>query len=589
MITFKEAKQISFKFFKEACEHLNFDPKHALILLETLPFNQHAPCIMLNNNTLLINKDWFNKQINLKSLTPIRQTMYYHARIMYKKSIGNSNPLDSHYDAMAFSYTFMMIKGLHLAFPPIKESEIIKKRIINILHNEFNIDCQLDNSPHHPNLKKLRLTSEAEQKYIHKSRAEQRNTRIRIIDVIEKGTKDNPFENIYEACDFVCQEEKKYYQKDTYLNTTIAKTEYFYDPTFKIFRLPWAMPHVTLYKNDLHNNGFFINHLLSGRFSIKPNLYGRKFLYRGQSQYFDPCVPSLFRDKKCTYFLQDLIWGQEMRLLIKSHPLVKLLELGIDILHDNFIFEMNYGGLTQHYYNKSPFLDLTSDIEAAKFFAVTNYSSEKDEYNSVLDTNNLGVLYYYSIEMPTAFLEHPNYHLSTIGKQVFMRSGAQHGFLLRIDKGLNFNSLKETHKVFFKHHPSISEEIFERSQKGHIFFPEDALEKAWKMKMDENKKCPKVSIETVKYNHFLNRNETISSLINKLEKEGISVDKSYTPCFTPELLKEYYTDIKNGWWDYFCEDIYFYGSDGDLYKDELRNIQYRNEYKWAFHKWRPFR
>ncbi len=588
MITFKEAKQISSRFFNEACEHLNFNPKDVLIIYETFPFNNSVPCRMLNNHTLLINKDWFNKQINLKSLTPIRMLMYFHARIMYKRSIGSSNLPDSFYDAMAFSYAFMMIKGLHLKFPPIKAFEIIKKLIINILHNEFNIDCQLDNSPQHPSCKKLSLTFEAEQKYIYKSCSERENPKIKIIDPIEKGTKDKPFDNIYEACDFVCQEEKKYYQKDTYLNTTIAKTEYFYDPNFRIFRIPWAMPHVTLYKNELHNNGFFVNHLLSGRFSIKPNLYGRKFLYRGQSQYFDPCVPSLFRNENCTYFLKDLIWGQEMYLLIKSHPLVKLLESGIDILHDKFIFEMNYGGLTQHYYNKSPFLDLTSDIEAAKFFAVTNYFSEKDEYKPVLDTNKLGVLYYYSIKMPTAFSEHSNYHLSTIGKQVFMRSGAQHGFLLRMDKGLNFNSLKEVHKVFFKHQPSISEEIFEKSKKGHIFFPEDILEKAWKMKMNENRKYPKVSIETVKYNHSLNKNETINSLINKLEKEGITVDKFYTPCFTPQLLEEYYADIKNGWWDNFCEDIYFYGSDGDLYKDELRDIQHRNEYKWAFHKWRPF-
>ena len=98
----------------------------------------------------------------------------------------------------------------------------------------------------------------------------------------------------------------------------------------------------------------------------------------------------------------------EMQLLIKSHPLVKLLSNGVDILHKNFSFFINYGGLAQHYYNKTRFLDLTSDMEAMKFFATTNYNWNNDEYTPVLDTNELGIIYCYELQMPDAF--HLHYH-----------------------------------------------------------------------------------------------------------------------------------------------------------------------------------
>ncbi len=44
-----------------------------------------------------------------------------------------------------------------------------------------------------------------------------------------------------------------------------------------------------------------------------------------------------------------------------------------------------------------------------------------------------------------------------------------------------------------------------------------------------------------------------------------------------------YLALKN-WWEKFCDDIYFQGGDGELYRDELKNIRHRPEYKWAFEK-----
>ena len=67
-------------------------------------------------------------------------------------------------------------------------------------------------------------------------------------------------------------------------------------------------------------------------------------------------------------FTAEMIRGQEMRILMMSHPLVQLLDLGVELCGMVYRFEMNLFGLTQHYYNKTSFLDLTSDPQVAAFF-----------------------------------------------------------------------------------------------------------------------------------------------------------------------------------------------------------------------------
>ena len=56
------------------------------------------------------------------------------------------------------------------------------------------------------------------------------------------------------------------------------------------------------------------------------------------------------------------------------------------------------------------------------------------------------------------------------------------------------------------------------------------------------------------------------------------------PSFTPAELDEYYQDIKNGFWEEFCNKIYFAGKNGEKLKTAFLNIPNREEYKWAFLK-----
>lgn len=77
--------------------------------------------------------------------------------------------------------------------------------------------------------------------------------------------------------------------------------------------------------------------------------------------------------------------------------------------------------------------------------------------------------------------------------KIFMRSGSQHGFLLNMERGLDFNTIPYVHKVFFKQDDDITRKIFESSESGKKFFPSDILEMAWKEKMRQNLKERRIS------------------------------------------------------------------------------------------------
>lgn len=109
------------------------------------------------------------------------------------------------------------------------------------------------------------------------------------------------------------------------------------------------------YFNNAPSESFVMSRLASGRYSLKPNLHERKFLFRGETEFHSPCTPSLFRKNEQKQYIEELAIGQEMELLMLSHPLVQLLDLGVELNGQQFRFEMNLLGLTQHYYNKTCF------------------------------------------------------------------------------------------------------------------------------------------------------------------------------------------------------------------------------------------
>ena len=245
------------------------------------------------------------------------------------------------------------------------------------------------------------------------------------------------FENIYEARDYILSLEAKVLAKDINRKSTpICINPPQYNVPFDKYIKNAIIPMDSLdysysaYFNYADDDKFIMTRLNSGRYSLNPNLRNRKFLFRGESEFHPICKPNLYRNPKKQYFLDSFIYGDEMIRLILSHPLVQLLDLGIKLNNKLCRFEMNYYGLLQHYYNKTSLLDLTSDISVALFFATQEYDPKYDKYSPITDKNHeVGIIYYYDIDIDRDFkLEVNGELLTTIGLQVFPRSGRQKGF-----------------------------------------------------------------------------------------------------------------------------------------------------------------
>lgn len=575
-------------YLKEACEPLNIVP-------DTIKFQNNIfpliPFYNPNNDCIEINPQSLNFLIQNKKPTVIRMAIYKSVYIYYQKVQGISEN-DMELEADAYCLALGTVLGLHLLDEviPGKDMNDLWKRVFRLLKEIFQVDCciqsvscQKGNTRH--NRKIIALTRKARKEYEAWMNRKKLAPLINDLTEEELGSQNNPFPTIEAAKRFVKEEERKAYLADDFLRQRIEREPFVFDGIQ--FKVEWASPFVAHQANNFPTDAFIVNEVhrkgeFGFRYSLKPNLYQRKFLYRGQSQFFSPCKPNLFRSKKSNY-LEDLIWGNEMTLLVKSHPLVRLFEHGIDLLHDNFRFSVNYGGLQQHYYNKTSFLDLTSNIDAACFFAVSDYDAVKDEYTMHRDDGKLGVLYYYDLEMPGAF--HPQFdgtHLSVIGKQVFMRSGQQHGFLFQVPKDADFNTLPHVHKVFFRHDDTVTQRIFEKAMQGKKYFPDDLLESHWKKYNVIYKERKEVSLGAVKENLKFNKNETVNSLTRQLNDLGYHVEKNLSTSFDKDELHAYYQDIRNGFWSEFCHDIYFLGPENDFYREMLLQAENNPNYREFF-------
>lgn len=382
------------------------------------------------------------------------------------------------------------------------------------------------------------------------------------------------FHNIDDALAYVLNNEQKALAEDSKRQKAPVCIPFGLPPVGQIAVNSLDYP-LNGYFNSAPSNSFIMSRLASGRYSLKPNLCKRKYLFRGETEFHSPCTPNIFRNKKQKRYIGELATGQEMMLLLLSHPLVQLLDLGVELNGHLYRFEMNLFGLTQHYYNKTSFLDLTSNPQVAAFFATTSYDWRTDSYSPILDGNHLpGVLYYYSLDIESDFSMTP---LSTIGLQVFPRSGRQYGFLYNVEKGQDFNLLPKLQMVRFNHDSVISKRIFDEFHGGVDLFPDDILMEHWKT---FNRDKMVLSNRTVLANQIMNRNSSVEELTRELEGLGYEI-QNYVPAFTQDELDIYYGAVKNGLWEEFCSAIYIPGDDGSKLA-ALKSLPSDHRYRWAF-------
>lgn len=185
---------------------------------------------------------------------------------------------------------------------------------------------------------------------------------------------------------------------------------------------PWGA-----YVNNGTNEDFIVTRLDSGRYALKPNLRDRPYLYRGQNTFHPQIVSGFYRGSKEEKLIANLKVA-DFFLLLKSHPLFRLFDSGINLddCSKTLFLEMNYYGLAQHYGFSTGLLDFSSDIEVSAFFAATKWLAA-DKY-CLFNNPKIpyGVIFLYTVHPLTSFTSEG---FSSIGLQVFPRSGQQKGFL----------------------------------------------------------------------------------------------------------------------------------------------------------------
>lgn len=534
---------------------------------------------------------------------------YKLARIwqQYLKT-GEQRIFEQDKDSDDFANALGIIKGLPQIDVPVNENVIKlfghnpfdRKGAIRMLRDEFGIDCKEVQAFDQINKEKrtvVTLTDEArQQRETELLKLYQESISLPLPKITEGqlGSKNNPFENVDAAAAFILQLEKERLAADPY-RQAIATEQYYFDDERGYFRISWASPHVSYYPFDGTTSSDFVVNQLSERpghhgeiprFSIKPALANNKFLFRGQSQYYDKCVPGLFRVKDNVarhQYVDDVIQINELEVLLRQHPLVRLFEQGFYLLHEFFRFRVDYVGLAQHYYNHTPMLDLTSDMEVAKFFAVTWLNMDKDRYEKYTG-DKLGVLYYYDLA-PDAFTrrEGRNYLVETIGKQPFMRSGNQYGFLIRLDDTMDFNQLPEVRCVFFRHDKAITDRIFAASGNGDKYMPQEMLRTHWHKRMNDEKARNEISTEALQLNFRNNPGMSHNSIVKELRSKGFHISSKNKQCFSEEELDQYYASALDFWRE-FCSNIHIYSPEGALLHKHLQNLPNDTRYRWAFYK-----
>ena len=335
-------------------------------------------------------------------------------------------------------------------------------------------------------------------------------------------------------------------------------------------------PHKAYY-NHANEHDFIVSRTNSGRTTLCPNLKTKPFLYRGQNKLYDRILSSFERyglEEK----LKHNLLTEDFIALLRTHPIFMMFDRGVklDGADNVFFFNMNYYGLAQHYGFKTAVIDFTSDIDVAAFFACTKYVGN-DIYEPITNTNEnpYGVIYIHHID-PNATLKICGF--TTIGLQLYPRTGIQKGFLYN-DTGYYPQVDQLVQPLLFRHNPEVSRRLFDKMDCGKKLFPNDNLAKFAKEIQDSNV----VSGETFALNLYSNHEDAHTNE-ERLLKLGISIDWHKRMLFTPETLDGFYVDLKNGYWEQFCNQIYFGGKNNQKLKESLLNIPNNSDYSHFFVK-----
>lgn len=323
---------------------------------------------------------------------------------------------------------------------------------------------------------------------------------------------------------------------------------------------------------------YVLNRLASGRYALKPNITRQGILFRGDARFHE-----VFRSR---YGQKEIIGhGQEVRekiipvnvkrsdfeIAIESFPLYKMLKKGIVLPNGKRLVMENPFGLAYAYDHPTPFIGLTSDLDVASFYAVTEYDTVSGKYRPV--TTGMGVIYVFELRFPFSL----TMGLSSLGRLLFPRTLHQKTFLLNISPEYDFNKTAVVTGFVFNQDAALSKAIYDKFEGGEILAPKDDF------LLKKVKSFPKNAVSEQGFIRNLSENEGDSRWENEsiLGRAGIRIDRTFNPAFTYEELRDVYSNIAN-YWQLMMDSVFIGGNHSKEIKAFLMSLPWNPDYAHYF-------
>ena len=239
---------------------------------------------------------------------------------------------------------------------------------------------------------------------------------------------------------------------------------------------------------DPNSDSVFVVQTSPRHFRLMPGPEFSPRLYRGQNEFYDSCIPSMYRNRKPIDIVYWVAKWLELNFVLNEHPAcLWLRELEIEGLR----FEFNIQGIAQHYGFPTALLDLSRSKDVAMFFATCRYDNKSNTYYPLKS----GKAVLYTIDLREMLLENEGQSSALpLGLEPLPRPESQKAFAIQLLPGENLNSKSWVRSATFDITERESNRYFEMFVGGQALFPPNSFDDHIQLLRDNNT-IPKRTIE----------------------------------------------------------------------------------------------
>lgn len=328
-------------------------------------------------------------------------------------------------------------------------------------------------------------------------------------------------------------------------------------------------------KEVLDDRKYIVTPLVSGRYSLKPNITRQGLLFHGSNRFYENFVPRLYQNSNPNHLFVN-VQREALLITMESHPIYRLLMDGIIFPNGRRFIVHNPYGLVACYGHRTPFIQLTSDLDTAIMYAITaNMDNGRRRYLNSHDSQT-GVLYVF--ELRSIFGMIPG--LSTLGLQAFDRPGRLKEFLFQMNPNTNFNDMPNVKGFVFRHDFAVERDLLMQIRRPRLT---DLLSSKMNNLFQRQGNQLQLPIEALHRNTQVNHLTMANEQANKDKlKEMISFDADLSDYLFNE--NDFADTCFVSQWHQLCDKLHPIIPSDQFLIDALRRVPEEPQYSVFFNK-----